>query len=93
MKTDSSILDRQMGNRELPLNASVFIIFLTVLFGANAVAMKVSFTGLGVFSAAGIRFGFAAAAISLWAVCTNRSLRINSRQGVNLFLISVLKFR
>jgi drug/metabolite transporter (DMT)-like permease len=90
LKTDSSILDRQMENRELPLNASIFIIFLTVIFGANAVAMKVSFVGVGVFSAAGLRFGLAAAALSLWAMCTDRSLRITSKQAVNLFLIAVL---
>ena len=90
MKTDSSILDPPGENRELPLNASFFTIFLTVIFGANAVAMKVSFAGVGVFSAAGLRFGLAAAALSLWAMCTDRSLRITSKQAVNLFLIAVL---
>ena len=76
--------------RELPLNASLFTVFLTVLFGANAVAVKVSFAGVGVYSAAGLRFSFAAAAIFLWTVYTGLSLRITLKQARNLFVIALL---
>lgn len=90
MEKKSGILIPSLENPPLPLNASLFTVFLTVLFGANAVAVKVSFAGIGVYSAAGLRFGLAAIAISLWASCTGRSLRITSRQAASLFLIALL---
>jgi len=74
----------------VPLNASLFTIFLTVLFGANAVAVKVGFAGVGVFSSAGLRFGLASIAICLWSIYTGRSLRITGKQARDLLLISVL---
>lgn len=73
----------------MPFNASLFTVFLTVLFGANAVAVKVGFAGVGVFSSAGIRFGLAAIAIALWATWSGRSLRITGNQAVHLLAISI----
>jgi drug/metabolite transporter (DMT)-like permease len=90
LKIDPGIFKLQKENRELSLKASLFTVFLTVLFGANAVAVKVSFAGLGVFSAAGLRFGFAAVAISFWAVYTGLSLRITLKQARNLLAIALL---
>ena len=90
MKTDPGIFKLQKENRQLSLKASLFTVFLTVLFGANAVAVKVSFAGLGVFSAAGLRFSFAAVAISFWAVYTGLSLRITLKQARNLLVIALL---
>jgi len=74
----------------VPLNASIFTVFLTVLFGANAVAVKIGFAGIGVFSSAGLRFGLAAIAITLWSISTGRSLRISKKQAAHLFIISLL---
>ncbi len=90
LKADRGVFNSQKENRELPLNASLFTVFLTVLFGANAVAVKVSFAGVGVYSAAGLRFSFAAAAIFLWTVYTGLSLRITLKQARNLFVIALL---
>lgn len=45
--------DQQPSNHELSLSAEVFTIFLCVLFGSNAVAIKIAFSGLGVFQAIG----------------------------------------
>ncbi len=73
----------------MPFNASLFTVFLTVLFGANAVAVKIGFAGVGVFSSAGIRFGLAAIAITLWSIWSGRSLRITGRQGIHLLAISM----
>jgi drug/metabolite transporter (DMT)-like permease len=77
-------------NPELPLKASLFTVFLSILFGANAVAVKITFSGIGVFSCAALRFGLAAAVISIWAVCTGRSLRISRQQGRQLLVVSFL---
>jgi len=74
----------------VPLNASLLTVFLTILFGANAVAVKVGFAGIGVLSSAGLRFGLAALAICIWTIYTGRSLRITARQGSRLLVISIL---
>lgn len=78
----------EAGN-ELPLGPAIFTIFLNILFGANAVAVKISLHGLGVFTTAGLRFGLAAVAITLWAVATGRSLRINRTQAGQLAILSI----
>ncbi len=64
----------------MPLGASCFTVLLCVLFGANAVAIKISLAGLGIFTTAGIRFGLAAVVIYLWALLTNKPIRITSHQ-------------
>ena len=60
--------------------AAVFTILLCVLFGANAVAIKISLAGLGVFTTAGIRFGIAAVVILLWALLTGKPVRVSFYQ-------------
>ncbi|MCF8108442.1 MAG: DMT family transporter [Desulfohalobiaceae bacterium] len=77
-------------NLDLPLAAGLFSVFLCVIFGANAVAIKVAFTGLGVFTTAAIRFGLAAAAIFLWARWTRRSILLKKGQALQLLIFSTL---
>jgi len=52
-------------NQELPLLATVFTSILCIVFGANAVAIKISLSGLGAFTTAGLRFSIATLAIFL----------------------------
>jgi drug/metabolite transporter (DMT)-like permease len=66
----------------------LFISLLCILFGANAVAIKISLSGVGVFTAAGIRFSMAATAIFLWALATRQPLRIKRDQIWPLIIIS-----
>jgi len=70
--------------------AVVFTIFICTLFGANAVAIKISLKGLGVFTTAGIRFGIASIAIFVWARITGRSFNIKKEQISQLMVISVV---
>jgi drug/metabolite transporter (DMT)-like permease len=77
-------------NQELPFSAAVLSSFLCVLFGANAVAIKVSLSGLGPFTTAGVRFGIAAFAIFVWARLTGRPLGIKNGQAHQLLIVSVL---
>ncbi len=81
---------QQPSNLELPMAAGLFSVFLCVIFGANAVAIKVAFTGLGVFTTAAIRFGLAAAAIFLWARCTGRTILLKKGQALQLLIFSAL---
>jgi drug/metabolite transporter (DMT)-like permease len=76
-------------NQDLSFSASVFTVCICTLFGANAVAIKISLTGLGVFTTAGLRFTIASVALFLWARITGRSFYIKKQQIPQLLLISV----
>jgi len=67
-------------NQELPFLAAIFTVFLCALFGANAVAIKISLSGLGVFTTAGLRFSMASVAVFIWARITGRSFHIKKGQ-------------
>jgi len=77
-------------NQELSFLAAVLAVCLCVLFGANAVAIKISLSGLGVFTTAGLRFSMASATIFLWARITGRSFKIKSGQVRQLLIISMV---
>ena len=77
-------------NQELSFLAAVFTVCLCILFGANAVAIKISLCGLGVFTTAGLRFSMASAVIFLWARITGRSFAIRNGQLLQLLIISMV---
>jgi len=68
----------------------VFTIFLCVLFGSNAVAIKVAFTGMGVFTSASVRFGIAAMAIYLWSRITGQTVALKKGQFHQVLIFSAL---
>ncbi len=77
-------------NSDITLVPALFIIFLNILFGANAVAIKLTLNGMGPFTTAGARFAIAAVAIACWAFFTHRSFKIKKDQLVPLLIISIL---
>ena len=81
---------KESSHRPLSLMASVLAIFLCVLFGANTVAIKFALTGLGLFTAAAVRFSIAVVAIFLWTRFTHQSIRFKKGQAHQLFIISIL---
>ncbi len=84
------MIDAADQNKDLSLLAAVFTVFICMLFGANAVAIKISLEGIGVFTSAGIRFGIASITIFLWARITGRSFKIKKEQILQLFVISIV---
>ena len=76
----------------LPLKAAVFTIVLCILFGANAVAVKISFTGLGIFTSAALRFSLAALTIFCWARFFGKPLRVSKPQLPQLFFLALIFF-
>lgn len=62
---------------------------LCILFGANAVAIKISLAGLGTFTSAAIRFTVAALAITGWALATRRPLKLKKGQVRQVAVISL----
>ena len=66
-------------NRHMSPLAAVFTVVLCAIFGANTVAIKISLLGFGRFTAAGVRFLMAAAAITCWAKFSGRNFTIPRR--------------
>jgi len=85
-----AIIQDVPNNRELPITAGAFTIFLCTVFGANAVAIKISLLGLGVFTTAAFRFSLASIAIFLWAIATKRPLWLKKGQAHQLLILSIL---
>jgi len=75
-------------NQELPLLTAFFTSLLCIIFGSNAVAIKITFFGLGAFTTAGLRFTIAGLAILAWAVMTHRTLAIKKGQFHQILIIS-----
>jgi len=82
--------ETQPSNQELSLAAGVFTVFLCMIFGSNTVAIKLAFTGLGVFTTAAIRFAIAAIAIYLWARFTGRTIALKKGQIHQVLVFSTL---
>ena len=76
----------------LPLNASLFTIVLCILFGANAVAVKIGFTGLGIFTSAALRFSVAAVTIFCWARFAGKPLAVRKPQFSQLLFLALIFF-
>ena len=71
-------------------SSALLAVLLCGAFGANAVAIKMSLSGLGPFTAAGSRFLIASMTIFIWARATGRSIRVGRNQVFTLFIIWVL---
>jgi len=83
-------MTESLKNCEMPLFAAIFTAFLCVIFGANAVAIKIGLAGIGIFTSAGLRFSIAAIAIVIWAKITRRSFKFKKGQFKPLLIMSVL---
>ena len=77
-------------NDDLTAKAAVLTVFICILFGANPVAIKFSLTGLGSFTAAGIRFAIAAIVIFTWARFKKIPLRLNQKQVGQMLIVSAI---
>ena len=77
-----------MQNDDLTARASVLTIFICILFGANPVAIKFCLTGIGSFTAAGIRFTIAAVVIFIWARLKKTPLKLNQKQLGQMLIVS-----
>lgn len=83
-------MENPLASNEMPIGPSLFTAFLCILFGANAVAIKISLSGLGAFTTAGLRFGIAGVTILLWAIFKKQSLKANKKQIFQLLILSQL---
>lgn len=81
---------QNINNQEFSFFVGIFSAFLCVIFGSNAVAIKFSFSGLGVFTTAAIRFSIAAIAIYIWARTTGQSLVLKKGQLCQVLILAAL---
>lgn len=77
-------------NDNLTIKAAILTVFICILFGANPVAIKFSLTGLGSFTAAGIRFSIAAVVIFTWARVKKIPLKLNQKQLGQMLIVSAI---
>ena len=76
----------------LPPVTAAYTAFLCVLFGANAVAVKISLAGLGIYTTAALRFSVAALVIWTWARWTRKPLCITAVQFLKLVPLGMIFF-
>ncbi len=77
-------------NKELTFYAGLFAGLVSVVFGSNAVAIKMALEGFGPFTTAGIRFGLASIILFLWAIFTKRPLVVAKGNIIHLFLLPII---
>ena len=92
MKSSPDIQQGQSGDEGLPFSASLYSVFLSILFGLNAVTMKISLAGLGPFTNAGLRFSVAALSIGAWAIAVGTPLRVETKNRRKLVLLGFVFF-
>lgn len=94
-KDEPAAASTLIGN--LPPIAAFQTVCLCILFGANAVAIKLSLAGLGLFTTAGMRFGVASLVIFLYgrllakplAISRNQLLQLAPLGGIFFFQLSL----
>jgi drug/metabolite transporter (DMT)-like permease len=86
------VLEGRSGEKEWTLFSVGLAVFLSAAFGANTVAIKISVSGIGPFTAAGIRFLIASLVIFAWARATGRSFQVRRDQVYPLLVIFFMFF-
>jgi len=89
---DGVELEERSQEKEWTVFSVGLAVFLSAAFGANAIAIKISVSGIGPLSAAGIRFLIASLAIFVWARATGRSFQVHRNQIYPLLVIFLIFF-
>ncbi len=76
----------------LSLSAIAGAVLLCFIFGANTVAIKISLSGLGPFTTAGMRFAVAGLLILFWAFATHQPVKVPKKHLGHLVLLAVIFF-
>ena len=71
----------------LPPRIALSAAFLSFIFGANAVAVKISLLGMGPFANAGFRFSMAALVLLIWATVQQKELRVKRADWYHLVIL------
>ena len=63
---------------------------LCIMFGSNAIAVKITFTGFGIYFIAGLRFMVASFCLIIWARMTGQQLLVPKKKLLPIVIISVV---
>ncbi|MCZ6680384.1 MAG: DMT family transporter [Candidatus Poribacteria bacterium] len=74
----------------IPSRVILFVLFLAMLWGGNAVSLKIGLQEFGPLASAGLRFAIALLLIAIWALVNRVSLKPKPREYLPLFWISAL---
>ncbi len=74
----------------IPTKVIFFVLFLAMLWGGNAVSLKIGFQKFAPFASAGLRFAIGLFLIAGWASVNGISLRLQPREFLPLFLSAIL---
>jgi drug/metabolite transporter (DMT)-like permease len=85
-----NMADTTFKNQNYTLLSALGTICICFLFGANAVAVKISLNGFGVFTTLALRFFFGALLITIWAKFTGRAFTINKKQTRQVIIIGFI---
>jgi drug/metabolite transporter (DMT)-like permease len=77
-------------SQELSLGAGLYTVLLCMIFGSNAVAAKMAFSGVGVFTSAALRFAIAAAGLFIWIRATGQTIGASKGDPFKLFVFAAL---
>ncbi|MBU2512336.1 DMT family transporter [bacterium] len=69
--------------------SAIAALSLCIMFGSNAIAIKISFSGFGVYFMSCIRFLIASLCLILWAFVTKQNLRVGKDRWLQLGIISI----
>jgi drug/metabolite transporter (DMT)-like permease len=81
---------KQLSHQNLSPAAVFSAASLAILFGANAVAIKIALGGFGELTTAGLRFGLAALVISCWTKSTGGTLGVPRKHLLPLLTLSII---
>jgi drug/metabolite transporter (DMT)-like permease len=81
---------QELDSPEFSLFAGILSVFLCIIFGSNAVAIKLAFAGVGVFTTAAIRFSIASIVIFLWARGTGQTIGLKQGQFHQVLILAAL---
>lgn len=82
--------NKLQNNNELTVKAAALTVLICILFGGNPVAIKFCLTGMGSFTAAGVRFTIAALVIFAWAKYKKIPLKINRKQWGQVSILAAI---
>jgi drug/metabolite transporter (DMT)-like permease len=74
----------------IPIKVILFVLFLAMLWGGNAVSLKIGLQEFGPLASAGFRFLIGLTLISGWAAINGISLKPQRQEILPLFLLSIL---
>jgi len=87
---EKSIENNNIQNNNITIKAIPLVLLVALLWGGNAVAMKIALRYMPPFILAGIRFGIGAIIIWFWAKFRNIDIKLYKHNVISLVILSLM---